>query len=182
MNLITGLLDRLLFTAGLLVFLQIPQFVDHYTQRYAGYHQAVADSVAEYQLSADAHYDGDLGLMIHDFNSDDKAAMRDMGGKMERDRDRLQRMTAGLTVLRGSSLIDKLVFLGEDLDRDIARATLEDFTPGLPLSSDALICGLIGGITVSGLLNILLWIGRQLGTRRPPRLRTTTPPPPPASN
>ncbi len=176
MNLITGLLDRLLFTAGLLVFLQIPQFVDHYTQRYAGYHQAVADSVAEYQLSADAHYGGDLVLMIHDFKVDDKAAMREMGSKMERDRDHLLRMTAGLTVLRGDSLIDKLVFLAADLDHDIAGATLQDFSPGLPLTADALICGLIGGISISGLLNILLWIGRQLGTRRPPRFRTTTPP------
>ncbi len=174
MNLITGLLDRLLFTAGLLVFLQIPQFIDHYTQRYAGYHQALADSVGEYQQSADAHYEGDLVLMIHDFKADDKAAMRDLGGKMERDRNRLQQMTAGLDVLRGDSLVDKLVYLGTDLDRDIARATLDDFSPGLPLTPDALICGLIGGILISGLLNILLWIARQFGPRRPPRPRTPT--------
>jgi hypothetical protein len=179
MNLITGLLDRLLFTAGLLIFLQVPQFVDHYTQRYAGYRQAVADSVGEYQQSADAHYDGDLALMIHDFKADDKAAMRDLGTKMERDRERLEQMTAGLEVLRGSSLVDKLVFLAEDLDHDIARATLDDFAPGLPLTPDALICGLIGGILVSGLLNILLWIARQFGPHRPHRPRTPTTPPTP---
>ena len=82
MRLITGLLDRLLFAAGLALFLQIPQFIDHYTQRYGGYRQSVADSVAEYQRSADQHYGGNLEIMTQDFRTDDKPAMREMGDKI----------------------------------------------------------------------------------------------------
>jgi hypothetical protein len=133
MKIVTGLLDRLLFAAGLILFLQIPQFIDHYTQRYAGYRQALADSVQQYQTSATAHYDGDLRLMIHEFQNADAPAMRDMGRKMERERVRLDEMTAGLAVLRGGSLPAKLAHLAQDIDMPLARATFEDYRPAADL-------------------------------------------------
>ena len=167
MKIVTGLLDRMLFAAGLILFLQIPQFIDHYTQRYAGYRQALADSVQQYQTSADTHYAGDLQLMIHEFESADAAAMRDMGLKMRRERVRLDQMTSGLVVLRTGSLPAKLVHLARDLDLPLARATLEDYKPGLPLTLHAAICGLVGGVFASLLFNLLLWPLRKLSNRRP---------------
>jgi hypothetical protein len=167
MKIVTGLLDRLLFAAGLILFLQIPQFIDHYTQRYAGYRQALADSVQQYQTSATAHYDGDLRLMIHEFQNADAPAMRDMGRKMERERVRLDEMTAGLAVLRGGSLPAKLAHLAQDIDMPLARATFEDYKPGLPLTLDAAVCGLFGGVFASLLFNLLVWPLRRLFDRRP---------------
>src|SRR5690606_19743805 len=136
MKIVTGLLDRLLFVAGFLLFLQIPQFIDHYTQRYAGYRQALADSVQQYQSSADVHYGGDLGLMIHEFETAAAPAMRDMGTKMDRERARLDEMTAGLTVLRTGSLPEKLALLAQDFDTPLLQATFDDYRPGLPLTVD----------------------------------------------
>lgn len=167
MKIVTGLFDRLLFAAGLLLFLQIPQFIDHYTQRYAGYWQALSDSVQQYQASADTHYDGDLQLMIHEFEIAEAPAMRDMGKKMSGERQRLNEMTAGLATLRGGSLPDKLIQLAEDFDTPLLRATLQDYKPGLPFTMDAAICGLIGGILASGLFNLLVWPLRRLFDRRP---------------
>ncbi len=167
MKIVTGLLDRLLFAAGLVLFLQIPQFIDHYTQRYAGYRQAVADSVQQYQTSADTHYEGDLRLMIHEFQNAETPAMRDVGRKMDRERLKLDEMTAGLAVLRTGSLPAKLAHLATDIDMPLARATFEDYKPGLPLTLDAAICGLVGGIFASLLFNLLLWPVRRLTDRRP---------------
>lgn len=175
MKTLAGILDRILFAGGLVVFLQIPQFVDHYTQRYAGYQQALTVSVGEYQLSADAHYAGDLGVMVHEFKNDDKPAMRELGSKIERERTQLTTMTAGLAILQGDSLAEKLVYLAGDFDSAIAEGTLQDFKPGMPLTADAWICGVIGAILLSGLLNLLLWLGRQVRLPRqqtPPTQRT----------
>lgn len=167
MNLMTGLLDRLLFAAGLIVFLQIPQFIDHYTQRFGGYHQAVADSVATYQRSADRHYRGDLGLMIARFKADAKPALREVGEKMDTERTKLESMTRGLSILQHGNLLDKLAYLAGDLDMSIARATFDAYRPGLPLTTDAMICGLFGGMLASALFSLLLWPLQRLFDRRP---------------
>ncbi|MES0874596.1 DUF2937 family protein [Sinimarinibacterium thermocellulolyticum] len=167
MSIVTGLADRLLFAAGLVLFLQIPQFIDHYTQRYAGYHQALADSVRQYQDSADAHYGGDLPLMIHEFETAQAPAMRDMGAKMQRERRLLDEMTAGLARLRSGSLPAQIAQLARDYDSPLLRATFEDFEPGLPFTQEAAVCGLVGGILASGLFNLLIWPLRRLFSHRP---------------
>ncbi|MEW6166215.1 MAG: DUF2937 family protein [Pseudomonadota bacterium] len=162
MKLVTGLLDRLLFAAGLVAFLQIPQFIDHYTQRFAGYRQALAASVAEYQRSADLHYGGNLDTMIQDFRTDPKPALRETGDKIHRESRRLDEMTEGLKVLRAGPLHAKLWYLVRDIDVPIARATLEDFRPGLPLTLEALAWGLVGGVLASLLFNLLVWPLRRV--------------------
>ncbi|MEQ1439393.1 DUF2937 family protein [Fontimonas sp. SYSU GA230001] len=167
MRLITGLLDRLLFAAGLALFLQIPQFIDHYTQRYGGYRQALADSVAQYQQNADRHYRGDLDAMTRDFRNDDKPALRDIGDKIADERRRLAEMEHGLAILRYGHLGQKLWYLARHIEPSIAYGVLENFRPGLPLTIDALLCGLVGGVLASALFNLLLWPLRLVVDRRP---------------
>ncbi len=157
MNFLAGVLDRLLFACGLLLFLQLPQFIDHYTQHLGGYRLAIADAVADYQRSADTHYAGDLDRVVADFRNDDKPAQRDMGDKMQRDRDRLVELDKAFAVLSSASLPDQLIYLARHLDMDIARSTADAFTPGLPLNLQAGLCGLIGGLLTSGLFNLLIW-------------------------
>lgn len=167
MRLITGLLDRLLFAAGLALFLQIPQFIDHYTQRYGGYRQSVADSVAQYQRSADQHYGGDLDAMTRDFIADDKPALREMGDKIAGDRRRLVDMEHGLAILQYGHLGQKLWYLARHIDPPIAYGVIEAFHPGLPLTPEALLFGLVGGLLATALFNLLLWPLRLLFDRRP---------------
>ncbi|WP_084197600.1 DUF2937 family protein [Solimonas soli] len=165
MRMLTGLVDRLLFVAGFIAALQLPQFVDHYTQRYGGYHQALADSMAEYQRNADAHYGGDLERLIADLRSAPSAGIHDIGSKLAADRERETAMRAGLAILEHGSLPEKLWYLARHLDREIAAGTWAAFTPGLPLTLDALLCGLIGALLVCGLFNLLVWPLRALARR-----------------
>ncbi|MDD3763737.1 MAG: DUF2937 family protein [Nevskiales bacterium] len=173
-----GLIDRLLFTIGLLAFLQIPQFVDHYVQRYGGYRQALSDSVEQYRQSAERHYDGDLLLMIQAFKTDEKPALRELGGKIEHEQQELSRMDQGWAVLQGDSLPRKLLYLAGDFNVDIARGTAESFSPGLPLTLDAMICGLLGGTLVSLLFNGILGALGALTRRPKPRIRVSDETPP----
>jgi hypothetical protein len=158
MKLILGLADRVLFALALLLFMQLPQFIDHYTQRYAGYHQALVDSLAAHQHNADLHYHGDLRALIDDLLGSERPGIREMGAQLERDRQREARMAAGLLILREGNLFAKLRFLATDLDRPLAHGTLQDFKPGLPLTLDALVLGFSGAILASALFNGLLWL------------------------
>ncbi len=168
MKLITGLFDRLLFAAAFAAFLQIPQFVDHYTQRFGGYRQALLESVAHYQHSANQHYAGDLLLMVHEFRSSPQPALRELGDKIAADNRRLDDMSRGIALLENGSLLDKLLYLATHLDPAIARGTLAALTPGLPLTLDAMICGLIGAVSASLLFNGLGALLQALRRLAPP--------------
>jgi hypothetical protein len=165
MNVFVGLIDRLLFVAGFIVALQLPQFIDHYTQRYGGYHQALADSMEEYQRNANEHYGGDLDKLIADLEAAPSAGIHDIGSKLAADRAKETAMRQGLEILEHGSLVDKLWYLSRHLDREIAQGTWMAFTPGLPLTTDALICGLLGAIVVCGIFNLLRWLLVAIGRR-----------------
>lgn len=174
MRLLLGFIDRLLFAAAFALAMQLPQFVDGYTQRYGGYHQALVDGMAEYQRNADEHYGGDLDKLIADLHAASAPGIHDIGDKLEHDRARELAMREGLAVLEHGTLAQRLWYLAGHLDIEIARATWMGFTPGLPLSVDALLCGLIGAVLISGLFNLLRW---PFGAGRRRRHEQRMPPP-----
>ncbi len=155
MRLLLGLADRLLFAIALVAAMQLPQFVDQYTQRYGGYHQALVDSLAEHQRNADQHYGGNLDQLIADLHASSAVGIREIGDKLGRDRGREAEMRSGLAILERGSLPAKLWYLAKHLDGDIAAGTCAAFAPGLPLSLDALLCGLFGGLLATLLFNAL---------------------------
>ncbi|MGH8445304.1 MAG: DUF2937 family protein [Solimonas sp.] len=166
MRMLIGLFDRLLFAAAFALAMQLPQFIDQYTQRYGGYHQALVDSMGEYQRNADEHYGGDIDRLIADLRASPSAGIHDIGGKLEADRAKESEMRGGLQTLEHGSLPQKLWYLSRHLNREIAHGTWLAYTPGLPLSLDALLCGLLGAVLVSGLFNLLRLalgaVGRRL--------------------
>lgn len=176
MRVLLGLIDRILFAAGFALAMQLPQFVDSYTQRYGGYHQALVDSMADYQRNADEHYGGNLDRLIGDLHTASAPGIREIGDKLERERARELEMRQGLAILEGDSLTAKLWYLSRHLDRELARATWMAYTPGLPLSVDALVCGLVGAILLSGLFNLLRWPFSALRRRRAARPAAAPPP------
>lgn len=183
MKLLLGLFDRLLFAAGFALAMQLPQFVDHYTQRYGGYHQALVDNLAEYQRNADAHYGGDLDRLIADLHASARPGLREIGDKLQRDRARELQMREGLAILGHEILAKRLWYLAGHLDVGIATATWAAFTPGLPLSTDALLCGLAGAVLFSGVFNLLGWplrVRRRRASAPATSAAAPRPTPPPA--
>src|SRR3546814_17903577 len=92
----TTLFRSLLFAAGFALAMQLPQFVDSYTQRYGGYHQALVDGMAEYQRNADAHYGGNIDGLIADLHAAPAPGIQEIGDKLTRDRAREREMQAGI--------------------------------------------------------------------------------------
>ncbi|MGB5985661.1 MAG: DUF2937 family protein [Desulfobacterales bacterium] len=172
MRLFFGFLDRVVFTLGVLVFMQLPHFVDQYTHRLGGYTRAAQEQLAQYQAIAQASFNGDLEALIREFENSPTPAIAQTGRQVAQTRSRAIQLQEGLRVLEARALARKLIYLAAYLEPQIARDSLRSFTPGLPLTSAALVCGLLGGISSSlllqGLLRIPRWLGRgvwKLGRR-----------------
>jgi hypothetical protein len=156
MKLILGFLDRILFTLGVLVFMQLPHFVDQYTHRLGGYTRAAQEQLEQYRDIAQTNFNGDMDALIDDFRSSNNMAVAQTGQQVERMRSRAAQLQEGLEILESRSLGRKLVYLAAYLEPRMARDSLRAFKPGLPLTPEALVSGLAGGVFTALLLQSLI--------------------------
>lgn len=162
MGILKGLLDRIVFAFGLILFMQVPQFVDQYEHRLGGYFQAQVDYLQQYQKIADEQFQGSLLALIKDFNSSNKQSVKQTGINIREAQIQSEQLNIDLQVLANKSFIEKLIHLSTTLKVDIARATIQSLNPALPLSVEAFICGLLGAIVVSLLCNFCFGLPKLL--------------------
>jgi hypothetical protein len=172
MFIIKGLLDRVLFALGVLLFMQVPHFVDQYTQRLGGYYQAQVNHLEQYQQIAKKQHQGDLDALIQEFVSSDRASVRDTGNNINVTRGQAESIKNDLYVLDHKPLTAKLVHLATSTRYDIAEQTLTHYKPGVPFSIESLVCALLGGVLMSMLFNSFLFVPK-LFKRKPNKVSTT---------
>ena len=153
MTFIHGLLQRLLFTFGVMLFMQLPQFIDHYRQQLSGYYLAQQTQLQQFQLIADTNFNGQLDGLIADFNASPAPAVQQVGKQVFTLQQSVAVLAADLSMLTEGSYVNKLTYFMTRVDNKLAENTLSLFTPSIPLSQAALMAGLIGGVTLN-----LFWL------------------------
>jgi len=153
MTFINGLLQRLLFTFGVMLFMQLPQFIDHYSQQLSGYYLAQQNQLQQFQLIADSNFNGQLDRLIADFNASPAPAVQQVGKQIFALQQALPELASDLAILTEGNYANKLSYFVTRIDTKLAENTLALFTPGIPLTQAALVTGLIGGITLN-----LFWL------------------------
>ena len=146
---------------------QFPEFSQQYTQRLSGAVEELDRVVAGFD--ADARR---LGLTR-------QAALADLsqGGRMGAARAtsmqevlaRHARLSAELASAKASGVMDKVMMLNTYLGSDVARGTLRDFQPAVPVTAGGLGFGAVGFTLGYGLV-LALWGGAAWllrGRRRP---------------
>ncbi len=150
---IKQLLDKIFFTCGVIVFLQLPHFIDQYTQRIGGFAESKQQQLSEYQSIANRNFNGDLELLIDSFNRSNDAAVRETGRNISLTQVDVKKLNEETEVLNKQSLLQKSLFLTTNLRMNIAKGTLRVFQPGVPFNLWALLYGLVGGILFSLIFN-----------------------------
>ncbi len=157
MRLFKNFLDKIFFAAGVLMFLQLPNFVDHYTQRFGGYYDAKLEQLGAYQEIADKHFDGDLEKMARNFEeTGNNQAIQDAGKQLQNDAEKVVTLYDGLAILENRSLLRKVVFIMFNPDKTLLFGTLKAYKPGTPFTTDALFAGLAGGLIFTAFFNLLV--------------------------
>ncbi|MFK8026639.1 MAG: DUF2937 family protein [Gammaproteobacteria bacterium] len=173
MFIIKGLLDRVLFAVGVLLFMQVPHFIDQYTQSLGGYYQAQVTHLAQYQEIANKQHQGDLDALIREFMSSDKASVRETGINISESRAQAKSVQDDLYVLDHQPLAVKLMHLATGTRYSIAQQTLTHYKPGVPFSIESVVCALLGGVLMSVLFNSFLFTPKLL-SRKPKKVASET--------
>ncbi len=150
---IKQLLDKIFFACGVIIFLQLPHFIDQYTQRIGGYAESKIQQLGEYQSIAENNFDGNLALLIENFKNSPDKAIQQTGENISTTQDDVSTINAEIKTLENDGLMMKVVFLSTNLRFNIAKGTLSSFKPGIPLNLWALVYGLFGGILFSLIFN-----------------------------
>ena len=150
---IKGLLDKIFFAAGVIVFLQLPHFIDQYTHRMGGYAASQAEQIAEYQSIADQHFDGDLDTYIERLKTNQDPAVIESARQVEKRLDSSTSLLKELQVYEQEPLWYQMPYFFTHMRMDLVRGTARQFTPGLPINLWAWGYGLLGGVLFSLLFN-----------------------------
>lgn len=156
MKLILRFADRLIFAAGVLLFLQLPNFADQYTQRFGGFYESEKQTLEEYRGLADKYFAGEMDLMIESF-SDQKnnGAIREAGKMLANKAERINDLERGLQILEEGNLLERVAYIVLHFNKELFFGTINAYTPGMPFTTAALISGLIGGLIFSLIFSLL---------------------------
>jgi len=135
--------DRVLVVVGMLMFSQIPVFMNQYTQRLGGHFDEIVLHIVS--LKKIAHQQNkSLEEYIKKFlNSTDKD-FSSQGIFMHRLLGRKTRLQNHLIRLKESTGIKKLGIFLYNLDFHLARTTFQNFEPAILLTGESVVYGLIG--------------------------------------
>ncbi len=150
---IKNLLDKFFFAAGVLVFLQLPHFIDQYTQRMGGYAASQSEQIKEYQTIADQHYGGDLNLYMERLQQNADPAVAESAKQMAKRINGADDLKQELQVFEQEPLWYQIPYFITHIRLDLAKGTVNNFAPGVPINLWAWGYGLIGGILFSLLFN-----------------------------
>ena len=135
--------------------MQAPQFLDQYTQRLGGFYQAQVKHLEQYQNIANTQYDGKLEKLISEFYASNRESVQQTARAIEENRSQVYVLQSELHILENGHFAKRATHLMSNIRMDIAKETIRIFTPGMPFTIEALVCGLLGGILLSALFNIV---------------------------
>jgi phytoene dehydrogenase-like protein len=149
MNLVRGLLDRLVLLAGVLVGGCVPGFITQYVQRVGGRLDQVRQDLLPFQEIARRYHGGDMhALVTHHLASPDKSFQAE-GRAIEDMMDSLARLQGMMEGLMGS-VWHQIGYLAGHFDREIGAATWQNYLPSFNLDPASLV--------VAGTFGVVCWL------------------------
>ncbi len=150
---IKSLLDKIFFTVGAIVFLQLPQFIAQYTQHMGGYAASQSEQISEYQAIADLHFNGDIEAYQLRLQQNTDPAVAESAQQITKRLKSAKSIQQELAVYEQKPLWYQAPYFITHLRIDLVKGTAHNFSPGLPINLWAWGYGLVGGVLFSLLFN-----------------------------
>jgi hypothetical protein len=144
------------------LFAQFPNFYTQYLQRLGGraeQAEAQAQRIAEAARAEGLSLEAYVGL----FHRSPVSAHRRQGRLLEQELDDAARLGSAYLALRDAPAAARPFVLARHLELRIARRTLGDFGPAIPLTAESLVYALLG---VAGVLGVGAGVARWRTARR----------------
>jgi len=151
--------------AGAAGLSQFPEFSQQYTQRLAGKVEELTRFVAEFDADAQAVGISREAALVDLDQSGAIGARRSQ--TMAATIARQERLSTALDNLRGADPFSRAIHANAFTDGEVARGTLDDFKPAMPLTFEGIVFAVAGFLAGSFIFGVILRIlGMLFGRRR----------------
>lgn len=140
---IRALFDRIFAVIGALLFIQIPLFIQQYSQSLAGHIDELKYQINIMQAAA-SETGKTLPQYVDKFVQSGDVDFSNQGYIIQAMIERWQSLSNGLSALQQANVFTKPYVFFSNLNFDIARSTLHSYNFGISLSFEGLMYGIIG--------------------------------------
>jgi Protein of unknown function (DUF2937) len=148
-------LRLVLFGLGLLAGIQAPGFVDQYAKRVSAHYSEATKNFAGFKRTADAYFGGSVEALIAHHKSSEDPAFHDEAQSVAAIFARLQELALELDAM-SQSLLSRIFHVAFRPDKEILDETLGAYSYTVPLTGEAILCGLIGAVVLALPAELLL--------------------------
>lgn len=160
---LTGLAEKLVFSALLLLGMQLPNFILQYQQVVTAHLVEAENQLRQYQAIADRFYSGNIQNLVREHRHNPATAIRAEAGiinRLMRRRDYLQKQ---VTELKNKQFFKQIWLFSKQVDAEMTREVLNGYIWTVPLTSDAIISGLTLALSMNLSIYLMLGTVRQTG-------------------
>ncbi len=148
MKLINDYLRLIIFAAGILVGVQVPNFIDQYAKRISAHYIEAKTNFSGYQQTADKHFNGDISALLNHYGSNPDAVFKDDAKNIQEIYKRRQAFETESKALE-ASLFKKIFHVVFRADAAVLKETIAEFSYTVPLNHEAILCGLLLGLVLA---------------------------------
>ena len=162
-----NLLDKICFALGVILFLQLPQFIDQYTQRIGGYVDSQQAQIADYQILADRHFSGDLQAYLNRLKQNPDPVIADSAEQINTLISDSKSLAQEASIYESKPLWYTIPYFISHFRIELVKGTARNFTPGMPINLWSWLYGLVGGVLFSLLFNGIIKLPKILKRKKP---------------
>lgn len=148
MNKINHYLSMLCFAAGIMLGVQLPNWVNQYVQRVDAHYREAELAIAPYQLLADQLFAGSMQALLDKHLQSHEPLFKREAEPISNQYQRWQYLQRLHQQLQGN-FWQQLQQITMHADQDMVNETLDSYQATVPLNRLAIICGLLGGVLAS---------------------------------
>jgi len=155
-KIIFTIFDRFLFTLTFILGVQLPEFIQQYSQRLSGHVNEVHLQLNEFQLIANRYFNGNLTSMTEKYLANSEASINETADIIINTSDRAANLQAQLLNLQNADYVKRVYYFITEFDQSMLQATYEQYQLAIPLTLPAFITGVLFALFIVILNQILI--------------------------
>lgn len=145
----------LIFGGGLLLGIQVPAFVEQYSQRVDAHFLEVSANISGFQRTADDLFAGDLRALVEYYRDSNDFVFNSDANSLENVVDRYYRIQAEQEAMQ-ADYVEAALHVIFDADEELFAETLDRYGYTVPLNSLALQWGLAAAVFIILMLELTM--------------------------
>ena len=174
LKILSTLFDRCLFTLTFILGLQLPEFIQQYSQRLSGHLNEAISQLNEFKLIADRHFDGSLTTMINKYLINSEPSINETAKIIQNTTHRVSDLKDQLFNLQETEYVERVYYFITAFDESMAQATFQQYQLAIPLSLPAVISGALFALTVITLCHLIVYLFRVLLCKKTVKLNKSS--------